>query len=39
MLLEVIEYEPNRRIALKSASGAVTYRGERRFDLPTPERV
>lgn len=32
MLLEVIEYEPNRRIALKSVAGAVAYRGERRFD-------
>jgi hypothetical protein len=32
MLLEVIEYEPNRRIALKSVAGAVAFRNERRFD-------
>jgi hypothetical protein len=32
MLLEVIEYEPNSRIALESVGGAVAYRGERRFD-------
>jgi uncharacterized protein YndB with AHSA1/START domain len=32
MLLEVIEYEPNSRIALKSVAGAVAFRNERRFD-------
>jgi hypothetical protein len=32
MLLEVIEYEPNHRIAPKSVCGAVAYRGERGFD-------
>ena len=32
MLLEVIEYEPNRRIALTSVAGVDAYRGERRFD-------
>jgi hypothetical protein len=31
MLLEVIEYAPNRRIALKSVGGTVAYRGDRRF--------
>jgi uncharacterized protein YndB with AHSA1/START domain len=40
MLLEVIEYEPNRRIALKSVAGAVAFRNERRFDpIDTGTRV
>jgi hypothetical protein len=32
MLLEMFEYEPNRRIALKSVAGAIAFRNERRFD-------
>jgi uncharacterized protein YndB with AHSA1/START domain len=40
MLLEVAEYEPNRRITLKSVAGAVAFRNERRFDpIDTGTRV
>jgi uncharacterized protein YndB with AHSA1/START domain len=40
MLLEVAEYEPNRRMTLKSVDGAVAFRNERRFDpIDTGTRV
>jgi len=40
MLLEVAEYEPNRRITLKSVAGAVAFRNERPFDpIDTGTRV